>query len=261
MKPSRQGPLRKVVGTEPNWVQTSNGYARAGQVKVLACGHRQAPKRDPHSPTNAAYRHCHQCAQGKARWPINLNVADIRQIERVVVFIDGSNLYFNMRDLFGAHRYAPDRLARLLVGPTRELVEWRFYIARLDEGETDAEHAAYEAQQRFFHALNRKEHAVLCFGRVVVNGGGHKKEKGTDVKLAIDLVQLAGDNRYDVAIVVSGDEDLVAAADLVQTRHGKIVEAAVLDGQRAFHMIQIAKQIQRITPEMFDQVRLDKDQA
>ena len=48
-------------------------------------------------------------------------------------------------------------------------------------------------------------------------------EKGVDTALATDLVELAVDNLFDSAILVSADADFVPAVELVQRRTGKRV--------------------------------------
>lgn len=53
--------------------------------------------------------------------------------------------------------------------------------------------------------------------------------KGDDVYLAVDLVSGAYENLYDVAIIVSGDEDFVPALKKVQ-KLGKKVENAYFIG-------------------------------
>ena len=50
------------------------------------------------------------------------------------------------------------------------------------------------------------------------------REKGIDVKLATDLLVGAFDNKYDTAIIVSSDSDLVPAIDWVRNRMNKKVE-------------------------------------
>lgn len=50
------------------------------------------------------------------------------------------------------------------------------------------------------------------------------REKGIDVKIAIDLMAGAVDDKYDTAIIVSSDSDLAPAMDWVQKRKGKKVE-------------------------------------
>lgn len=59
------------------------------------------------------------------------------------------------------------------------------------------------------------------------------REKGIDVKLATDLIVGAIDNKYDVAIVVSSDADIIPAIDWVRNRTGKKVEYigfSIIDG-------------------------------
>jgi len=48
------------------------------------------------------------------------------------------------------------------------------------------------------------------------------KEKGTDVKIAVDLVIGAADNYYDTAILVSSDTDLIPAIRYVKYRKKKL---------------------------------------
>src|SRR3989344_5983947 len=50
------------------------------------------------------------------------------------------------------------------------------------------------------------------------------REKGIDVKIATDLLVGAFDDKYDTAIVVSSDADLVPAIDWVRNRKKKKVE-------------------------------------
>ena len=50
------------------------------------------------------------------------------------------------------------------------------------------------------------------------------REKGIDVKIATDLLVGAFDNKYDIAIVVSSDSDLVPAIDWVRNRMKKKIE-------------------------------------
>ena len=50
------------------------------------------------------------------------------------------------------------------------------------------------------------------------------REKGIDVKLATDLIVGAIDNKYDTAVIVSSDTDLVPAIDWIRNRMKKKVE-------------------------------------
>jgi uncharacterized LabA/DUF88 family protein len=60
-------------------------------------------------------------------------------------------------------------------------------------------------------------------------GGTRSVEKGVDVALAVELLGLAWEGAYDVAIVVSGDGDYVGAIQRVMGK-GKNVEIAAFKG-------------------------------
>ena len=49
------------------------------------------------------------------------------------------------------------------------------------------------------------------------SGGGSPQEKGVDVALAVDLVQMTYQGGFDVAVVCSHDTDLAPALDVVAT--------------------------------------------
>jgi uncharacterized LabA/DUF88 family protein len=65
----------------------------------------------------------------------------------------------------------------------------------------------------------------LCGGRQRI-----RRESDTDAHLISDLMWLAWQDRYDVAIVVSGDADLIPSIERVQLSGRKVV-SALFDGQ------------------------------
>lgn len=173
---------------------------------------------------------------------------------RVVCFIDGSNLYSHLRDVFGSGKVAIDDLCEHLAGPGRRLVKWRFYAAPLPQGSTPYEQARYAGQQRFFRFVQRERRGELRLGKFQRDSDGTLHEKGVDTMLAIDLVKLAAENKYEVAIVLSGDADLVPAVDMVRTVYRKRVEMA-LPNVPAFHLRQTVDAYVEITRGMFEMFR------
>ena len=51
---------------------------------------------------------------------------------------------------------------------------------------------------------------------------GRIREKGTDVKIAVDLIVGAVDNYYDTAILISSDTDLIPAVNYIKYKKKKI---------------------------------------
>lgn len=54
----------------------------------------------------------------------------------------------------------------------------------------------------------------------------HSPEKGVDAALVTDLLSLAWQRAYDVAVLVSGDADYVPAVEYVQSQGLKVINAA-----------------------------------
>lgn len=73
------------------------------------------------------------------------------------------------------------------------------------------------------------------------------REKGIDVALAVDLVTMAHDEEFDVAIVMSADYDLVPAIEHVYVRRhtrglGPVVEVAAWKSDRGDRPLRIRLQ-------------------
>ena len=145
--------------------------------------------------------------------------------DRVAVYIDGGNTYRRLKDLG-----IPEKLARIdysafienLVGE-RGLVSKRYYIG-IVKNVDDSEKAEkmVKDQQKFLSYL-KTEGFEVKYGRIMYDGG-NIREKGVDVKLAVDLVIGATDNLYDTAIVISSDTDLIPAIKYVCKAKKKSVE-------------------------------------
>ena len=60
-------------------------------------------------------------------------------------------------------------------------------------------------------------------------------EKGVDVKLVVDLMKNAFENKFDKAILVSNDADFVPAIEEVQTLGKKVVNVS-FPKTKSFHL-------------------------
>ena len=52
-------------------------------------------------------------------------------------------------------------------------------------------------------------------------------EKGIDTRIATDLVSLAWEQAYDIAVLVSSDQDFVPAAEYLQNKGVKVIHAGI----------------------------------
>jgi uncharacterized LabA/DUF88 family protein len=164
---------------------------------------------------------------------------------RVTVFIDYQNVHFSGHAQFcpqGAPAedclVDPLKLAELLVArraPGGTLEQVRVYRGRPSPAHQPGL-ASYNDQQ--FSAWIRDARVDVIrrplwypedFGEPGCNE--RPREKGIDVKLAIDLVRMGLARDFDAAILCSRDTDLVPALEMLRDRDGAHVEVASWEGK------------------------------
>jgi len=140
-------------------------------------------------------------------------------IERVMVFIDGSNLFWSCRRHPTNASFKVDitKLIEIIVG-NRRLIRPYYYTAM---GVPPS-----NGQIKFHHKL--KYSGITVVSRPLRRRGTSWTEKGVDVALVLDLLTMAHRNVYDTAIIVSGDKDFEGAVEEVK-KLGKRVEIACFE--------------------------------
>ncbi|MDE0578456.1 MAG: NYN domain-containing protein, partial [bacterium] len=168
-------------------------------------------------------------------------------ITKVVVFIDYQNVYHRARASFGydgdpdpniGHIY-PQKVGELLCDlglpndPYRELNEVRVYKGMPDHRSgVDAQSFAARQIAAWENAPTvMVRYRPLDYFEVEKKGKTvwKSQEKGVDVMLALDLVDLAQSGVFDTAVVFSADSDLLPALEQVVDL-GRRVETATWDG-------------------------------
>ena len=147
---------------------------------------------------------------------------------RVMFFIDGQNLYHACLGHF-RHGYCQPHLlaASLLEG--RALAGIRFYTGIHDPRVNPHAHAAvtrrlvamgHNGVWTFTHPLKYSESDVIDASVPPCPHGYRKvgtvrkgREKGIDLRIGLDMLRLARQGAYDVAVLVSQDTDLNQAVD------------------------------------------------
>lgn len=148
-------------------------------------------------------------------------------LKRTVAFVDGQNLFHASREAFGYTypNYDPVALAAnvcAVFGWT--LVQVRFYTGIPDPGVNPVWHGFWARKLAslgtrsvwtFARPLRyRNERITLPDGTETTVPVG--REKGIDVRLALDVVRLARAGELDVALLFSQDQDLSEVADEVR---------------------------------------------
>lgn len=143
--------------------------------------------------------------------------------QRAIFFIDGSNWYHSLRrqDIGAPGELDYAKISQKLAG-TREWIETRYYIGAL---------LGRIEPRREPNPLATELHRWLDSGPAELGPGAHAwlrtradahsnvrtlKEKAVDIMLAVALIRLATDDRYDAAYVLSADGDFTPAVEAVR---------------------------------------------
>ncbi|MDP3975389.1 MAG: NYN domain-containing protein [bacterium] len=143
-------------------------------------------------------------------------------MKRAVVFIDGGNFYFRLRDLTSTFEDRPSllsfpfmRFCDWLVRP-HQLVAVHYYIGALKRQRGNQKSEKMYADQQKLIATLREQKVSVILGHVIQHPDKSYHEKGVDVRIAVEMIRLAREDRYDVAYLVSSDTDLVPAVEEVR---------------------------------------------
>ncbi len=151
------------------------------------------------------------------------NPKDGASPRRVMIFIDGSNLYHVLKQKTDKHDLDYKKFADKLCGD-RHLIRTYYYNIRQESSDNPR---LAEKQDRFLNALYETDYLEVKLG--IWKARGHTMvEKGVDVMIASDLISHAYEDHYDIAILVSGDADFYPALQTVKDV-GKQVEVAAFD--------------------------------
>ncbi len=144
--------------------------------------------------------------------------------EKVAVYIDGSNFYNYLKykeiNFPKGVKFDFNAFVKFLVGD-RECISKRYYTGvfrNLDNSDKSVE--LVKGQQKFFSEIE-KDGFIIKRGRIMKTDSDYK-EKGTDVKIATDLIVGAVDDIYDTAILVSSDTDLIPAVKYIKYRKKRL---------------------------------------
>jgi uncharacterized LabA/DUF88 family protein len=132
-------------------------------------------------------------------------------MERVMVFIDGSNFHHGVLDYCGKSDSCLDHhKLSVAIANNRKLIRAYYYTARIiNDGTPKAAHLE-KTQQRLISKLNRTPYLEVRYGRMTKVGGTYS-QKGVDTAIAVDMIMMAVKDLYDVAVLISADSDLAEA--------------------------------------------------
>lgn len=163
---------------------------------------------------------------------------------RTYVYVDGFNLYYGALKGTSFRWLDLDAFCRLLL-PKNDVQKIKYFTARVSL--RPSKPGTFYRQQAYLRALATLPSVEVHLGHYLAHarrmplaapGGGvvmdasgrvqyadviREEEKGSDVNLASHLVNDAHQGRFDVAVVITNDSDLVTPIELVRRDLGLVV--------------------------------------
>ena len=181
--------------------------------------------------------------------------SELHENDRVMVFIDGSNLYHVLSQACGRHDLQFDKFAMKLANG-RKLQRIYYYNIRQ---ESDSNPNVGVEQAKFLESMYDTPYVEVRLG-IWKQRGDIMVEKGVDVMLATDLVTNAYNDHYDTAIVVSGDADFYPALQAVKDV-GKHIEVAAFDMNMSAESARVSDVVQKFNKTWFTGLWMTRAQS
>ena len=183
-------------------------------------------------------------------------------MEKLMVFIDGMNLLRAWKSTCEERNF--DRRTRwdaiklrdtlTILGLDQNLVQIRYYSSTIST--KDARYLGFlrGVDPKGFHQFLERKGYKCIIGK---NRVRHEdcplcnqeypriKEKGIDVAIALDMVIAGIEEKFDVALLVSGDADFIPAIKILQDR-GKTVEVAQFQNVISWHLRHAANKVHEL---------------
>jgi len=147
-------------------------------------------------------------------------------MERVKVFIDNSNIYKCLAELYSSDKrwikqYNPLVLSEKLTGD-RKLVGVNFYCTNPPQVLQKTNERIYWSQMNYYKRVEQLEKVNVFYGNLTMNEGKYF-EKNLDTQMSVDIVKDTYLNSFDTIIVASSDGDFESSVRLAKDM-GKRVE-------------------------------------
>ena len=181
-------------------------------------------------------------------------------LKRVSVYIDGANFYYGLKTI--NQRYSDvffdfEKFVKEIIGENK-LVTIYYYNAPLKE---NFNKYVYWNQMGLFARLRKipKCNVVLCKRqkRVDADEKEYYTIKGDDIHLSLDMLRDACKDKYDKAILISGDGDFTQLVNYIR-QENKEVEIYAFKGLTSIDLINTANKHFWIDKKMVNKMFLRK---
>ncbi len=155
---------------------------------------------------------------------------------RTTVYIDGFNFYYGQLKNTPFKWLNLEEFFKKTLGTENELTKIKFFTARVQPTNRDPQINIRQdtylralgvccpvVEVHFGHFLRHKIYAENANPPPSTLEIFKTEEKGSDVNLALHLLNDAWANAYDCAVIVSNDSDLSTALKMVKEKHDKVL--------------------------------------
>ncbi len=171
--------------------------------------------------------------------------------ERIIVYIDGFNLYFGMKDSGWRKYYWLDiyKLSEELLRLDQELVKVKYFTSSISNNSEKE-----KRQRTYLDALSQNKNIEIIYGQYKTghprctkcgNINTYVTEKQTDVNISTEMIKDAYQNNFDAALLISGDSDLISPVKLIQEeiKHKRVIIV--------FPPKRVSVDLRKLTPTSF----------
>lgn len=173
---------------------------------------------------------------------------------RAMLFIDYQNFIIAVRDMYNAakkpwpkidYTALPNRIVERI--PNADLIKTTLFIPKPDDFLMTDESLSKEYS--WAKNLGNKAFFDVCEGQYIsgpISGKTKdikdpfsytKREKGTDINMAIEALSKAFFNAYDIAVFLSGDSDYISIYKMLHSM-GKLNSVAAVKGQNIKRVLE-----------------------
>lgn len=145
--------------------------------------------------------------------------------KRVSIYIDGANFVYGLKTLnekYSDYHFDFENFFKKIV-EKNDLIDIFYYNASLKQRINPRR---FREQQKLFARLRKitKCRVVLCKRQKRLNKDDEEYYtiKGDDISLALDMLNDAWENKYDKAILISGDGDFAPLLKYVKNKNKKV---------------------------------------
>ena len=165
-------------------------------------------------------------------------------MKRVIIYIDGFNLYFGMKSMYNNTRWLDIRsLSEKIVPSDDVLMEVKYFTSMVSN-----DYGKEKRQRTYISALETTNISIIYGHYKTKPKSCHKcgftwsqnEEKMTDVNIATNMLVDAMGNKFDKAILISGDSDLVPPINAVLTNFPKKEVIIAFPPNRFNHSVKVA---------------------